>query len=355
MIEPRPQTQVFEHLRDDLYDPQAPVLGVHTMSEFIFCPLAGAISSEQLDTDRGSELIPTLGGLPTHDIDRIRERMEHLSHALKVSCVWSLGTILLFTLMLLIFGDWGVFFVVPIAIALSRCLRQFFDYRVLRRRLRLAERAVESSFDPRSPATQNINWWELIRAGYTSVEPRATLSEDDIRLQGKPWRILQHRDMFLPVIKINAPNERRDLREGRLHTQQFARLAAYASLLYFTQRVVPEWAIVIFNNSYDGIAIPLDHNVWRHLQHGLPLARERFQAHKNPDNFLKRPGKDSHICASCPFGIPRRVGRPTVLNGIEVLEFTTESENGERYHSTCGDRFRWVPPTKAAKSLGLLK
>jgi hypothetical protein len=37
-----------------LRDENAPRLGVHTMSEFMFCQLAGVIAVDQQDGDRGS-------------------------------------------------------------------------------------------------------------------------------------------------------------------------------------------------------------------------------------------------------------------------------------------------------------
>src|SRR5690606_31241947 len=62
------------NLAESLTDSTAPRMGVHTISEILFCKRAGLLVIDQKSNDEGSEFepAPALGGLPTHDVEAIR-------------------------------------------------------------------------------------------------------------------------------------------------------------------------------------------------------------------------------------------------------------------------------------------
>ena len=178
-----------------------------------------------------------------------------------------------------------------------------------------------------------------------------------INLKGKPWRILRRSDRHIPVIRIRVPEyDGTNLTAVRLYEKHRARIAAYAYLIETCEQGRADWAIVLYNDSDDGIAVPLGNSDWQAFRNGLLKARREItELRKNP-RYRPRP-PEGRECTGCLFGCPRPVGwQPTILANTELPPFATSDSRGKgAFPSTCGDRFQNVPPHHLAEELGLLK
>lgn len=341
-----------------LKDETAPRLGVHTMSEFMFCQLAGVISVDQRDEESGSEMgkAPALGGLPTHDLPVIRNQLEKLSEEMKLPVALNLGIIMLIVGMVFSGELIGLVLLVPLYVTLRWNWQLLECYATLKKRLWIAEHAEkkEPNWDLRQ--VQEINWWGLIRSGFESVEKAAPLFDPSINLAGKPWRVLHRGSCQYPVLQIRLQEGLHDeRRQGNLRSQQFARIAAYAYLLNQLERAESDWAIVLFGKSDEGIAIPLSQEIWKCFETGLPLARARHGKYEEGTEFLPKPRQGTAPCAHCPHGQPKSPKEKSIFKGVPVVPYLTATPDGNRLlHSTCGDRFHWVPPHETSVKMGLM-
>lgn len=346
-------------LSRELNDDMAPQMGVHTLSEFVYCRRAGVISEDSRSDDPGSELprSPALGGLPTHDLDRIEEAMEQIAGQLKYPVGFAVVLLLSAVVVYWNFTLLPAVAFVPVLVITGRWLfRLLKDYWSLRKSLRLAERSAikEPDWDLRQP--QPIFWWSLIRAGFVSEERLQPLVDPDLRLKGKPWRVLHRGRTVYPVLRIRVEDERHDRsREGRLRKQQLARIAAYAYLFSRCERADSSWAIVLFGRSNEGVAVPIDEKAWMAFYNGLLLARDQLTTYHKDSRF--RPDANIPACLRCPLGRPKLLTQKTVLRrGVEIAPFGTEvPQKGDVYHCQCGDHFHQIPPHEKALKLGLIR
>lgn len=341
-----------------LRDENAPRLGVHTMSEFMFCQLAGVISVDQQGEDSGSEMnkAPALGGLPTHDLPIIRNQLEKLSDEIKLPVALNLGLIM-FVIGMVVIGELiGLVLLVPLYVSLRWNWQLFERYAALKKRLWIAEHAEKKEPNWTLRQVQEISWWGLIRSGFESVEKAAPLFDPSINLAGKPWRVLHRGSCQYPVLQIRVREGQHDeRRQGNLRSQQFARIAAYAYLLNQLEKAESDWAIVLFGKSDEGIAIPLTQDIWKCFETGLPLARNRHGQYEGGTEFLPKPRQGTAPCAHCPHGEPTTSKEPSIFKGVPVVSYLTATPDGRRLlHCTCGDRFHWVPPHETSVKLGLM-
>jgi len=351
-------SDAMQGLSQELAEADAPYLGAHVMSEFIYCPRAGIIGVDQREDDTGCEgdEVPMLGGLPMHDIDRIQATLDRLRQELKLPIAWCAGLVVMLLLgMLTISGLVLPFFIIPFYFTGRNLRDRLTEYATLRNRLREAETASVQEPDWSLRQPQPINWWCLIRAGFTSHEPTAPIVDKDVHLAGKPFRILQRGAFHIPVMHLTVTDNEDDLRrQGRLRPPQRARLTAYAYLLHQVQRSQSDWAIVLFKGSYEGVAIPIDQSMLAMLAQGIKNARAILKEYASDSEYAPRPARETAPCVNCRFGKPTTSDEPSRFRGVPVTPFYSQSVNGRQYHCICGDRFRWVPPHRDAKELGLL-
>lgn len=342
---------------NELADNNSPRVGVHVMSEFMYCPRAGIVTFDQQKEDTGceAEVAPALGGLPMHDLNRIQKMLQALREQLAFSCILNVVSA---TVVLLAYLAWGLPVLLLLvgnyyaAIWLRGLLR---DYDILRRRLKEAETAAIQEPDWSLRVPQEIYWWSLVRAGFDVIQKQAAILDRDLHLAGKPWRVLQRGGKHIPVIKIPVPADLDDpRRHGQMSRQARARLAAYAYLVNRVERGQSDWVIVVFGQSYQGVAVPIDESMMSLFATGLQSARQMLAQYLADPTFIPDPARGASPCIRCPHGQPDRPETPTVFRGVQVTSYITQSADGKRYHCICGDRFRWVPPHEDAKRLGLL-
>ena len=345
-------------------DEDALQIGVHVMSEYIYCHRAGIIAVESQQEDSGTEFVPApaLGGVPTHEVDKLEAALEKFTKSLQQVGMLFLGVLVVIAAVAPFEPSLAMILLVGAVIGGAVTGRFWWWHEVKRylfckKRLREARRAAKREPNWQLNAQQAVHWWELIQSGFDSRELNQPLYNPDVNLKGRPWRILRRGDKHLPVIRIRVADfDPGNLTQVRLREQQRARMAAYSYLIETCERGQADWVIVLFNRSDDGLAVPLGQHDWRAFRDGLVEARAEFR--KLRENMRYRPAapEGRRPCVKCPLGQPRRVGKkPTVLAGSELPAYaTSDRDDRAKYHCTCGDRFQDVPPHEDAEKLGLL-
>ena len=330
--------------------PDAPWIGVHVLSEFMFCPRAGIIAFEESPDDTGQELdrAPRLDYLPDFEVALIEQGLRDAWDRISTVALWS------FAGGLLIVG--GSFFVwLGLAFLLlpggwyasQSLLRDFAAVWELHRRLATAERAVAAEPDPSSEELQAVNWWNLLKAGFTPVEYEEAHADPELRVAGRPWRVLHKGSLRIPVFR-----KRRG--EAELYPQHFARMAAYCHVLAAAEGGESPYGIVLFGDGYDGATVPDTSQHRETFFHALRKARRHLKA-LAVRKWTPEPPPATY-CRGCPCGKPRRYVpgySEAVLSGVRISASPRRGNNGKLYHSTCGDRFDWAPPHEWAEDKGI--
>ncbi len=346
-------SDVIDELQSELADPDAPRIGVHTIGQFAYCPRAGLLSAEAED-DMEMERPPSLGGLPQHDVDRMQQALSDLAERIKYPTAINIG---LAVVALWLWMTWGWVLATPLFLPMYYSLRWLVSllqaYHLLQKRLSQAAAAasVEPNWDVDVP--QPVNWWSLLRVGFDSIE-KQTLEDFQLRIAGKPWRVLHRGDVEIPVLRIQVEEHRlQQYRNGRLRKHHLARIGAYSYLLNRCERADSSWALLLFNWSDEGIAVPLTPIVWETFKEALTTAREHL--HEFGRNINHAPDPNVSACGACPLGAPRKSNGPTDVRkrGLAILPFGTENSDGTVYHSQCGDYFRWLTPHQSNRDVGL--
>ena len=324
---------------------------VRTLGESVFCPRAGILSYLQPTDEEEPEYDrPNLDFLPQYSAVIIEEQ---LALHLRRLAIWSGLTLAAFAT-----GGAGLWFswkpVVVVAAVMLFGFGRFFS-RELRAVLTLADfRRQALQAQPKEPppdlsASVAVNWWELLKCGFDSIRLQESLRDESLKLVGKPWRVLRKGSLRIPVIKL----ESNKFEAGRfwIYPQHEIRLAAYAHLLATCERGEVPYAIALFGDSFDGIAIPMTAELKDQVQRQLDAAREVIRRHlagKSTD-----APANTKICSGCPFGYPRKLtgaelkSPPVTIHGVP-------GRDGRHYHSECGDLFSWTPAHRLAKKIGLL-
>ncbi|QDV26073.1 hypothetical protein [Aureliella helgolandensis] len=347
----------FRELQQEMADSTAAMLGIHTLGEAVFCQRAAVLTLEKQEEDVGLEesALPVLGGLPTHDIDRIQAKLESLWRELRFWPLIVASCILPALIGLALMGNYYIAVLVSVSLVVfSRWPYELWcEIKYLQERLMIAQVAIKSEPDWTQVRTQAVDWWSLIRAGFNSVEKTRVLIDAELKIQGKPWRVLQRGQYQYPVILVKCDSEERlnQLRDGKLHPQQVARLVAYSCLLTLQERTKSEWAIVLFAGTDTGIAVPIVEKYFDYFKSGLATGRRLISNKDHGHRDIAEKPTKFNPCAGCRFGAPEVYRLQQGL--AQTTPYLTRGTDGKLYHSQCGDRFGDVPLHRASEELGL--
>ncbi len=351
------------------------------MTEFMFCPRAGLILYEQQTDDSGEEqpARPTpLDYVPRYNMDAINRALNAEFQSwwkaawrpalLATALGWSFLSreelwlmfgqavdaatrLSLFAPMLMFFGC--MIATPPLLVfVFARLLPWVFDP-TLRAIDRVAElnrcRLAAESAEPVIPDVRDrpveVNWWSLLKAGFDSISyhDKDLLQDSELRLSGRPWRVIRHGSLRIPVFrkgKCDGPNGR------RLYPQHFARIAAYCQLLQTSEAGECPYGIILFGHTFEGFAVPIGRKTDQALKDGLFRARSTIKAHLQLGRE-PAPPRTTGRCGKCPHGYPRVFRDSSSLHqlrGAEVQLYGSCGGDKRTYHSLCGDRFLWCPP-----------
>lgn len=337
-----------------------PWLGVHVITEFMFCSRAGLIAYElgqEDDDEYYEELQPNLQYLPCYDLSQIEERLnwiaEEMKRRLRTCVVTSLVVLSLLAVIASISRlSFNSFLAIAIVLLVCLLIWGFTAVGTLRPSLEILQRryAAATSAIPQEPAestdNESVNWWDLLAAGFESVVYREPLRDPKLRVAGRPWRVLRKGSLRIPVWRRRGENAAdRDLRR-----QHYARMAAYCHLIEQAEGGRSPYGVVLLGeNEYEGITVSNGRGSNTAFHKGLRKARS-VVSEAQSGNEPYPP--DSRRCWNCPKGKPysyregisdARTGR---LNSPVNLQRSLLDDRN--YHSECGDRFCWLPPHQRA-------
>lgn len=313
-------------------------VGVHVLSEHVFCARAGTLALEFEGKDQGEEgthLGPRLDGF-CYDYDeaRFNEVIQNDWGELRRWLTWFAPAALL------PFAAWRLH---SVPAALFASLPMFWIVAgildtvkklITHMRARAACRAAASVTIDMAPTNLiKVDWWSLRKAGFDCHKPVDAYSDD--HLVGKPWRVLIKDTMWrIPVIRKHRG-------DAVCHSQHIVRAAAYCQLVESCEGGRAPFAVLLFAGSYDCMIIPNSSASQRELDRALDDFAE-FLRVSDGGRFIPAVPPD-HRCRGCPWGRPIPMSEPTILKGQTLWPLRIEGIRKGEFHCQCGDRFNFVP------------
>lgn len=332
-------------------------VGVHVLSEFLFCPRAALIASES-SADEGDEE-PNLGPR----LDLLIDYNEHwFIEALQQSWgemrLWL--TLMAFAILVVMLAGYlhsltaGVILSLPIFVLLAKCWDTLTNIIALVREQSLYRAAPDVVIDLEPSEIKRLSWWSLRKAGFDCNKPPERFDNPAGNLAGKPWRLLKKGSLMIPVI-------RRRHGSSEWGTQHEVRLSAYCDLIEKCTGGEAPFGVILFAGTSDCVIIPNTKARQTTYERALNDALKFMEPRKEGTPPTNSP--TDNRCSGCPHGKPRMFQpgeSDTVLNGKPLSACTANSVRPDgqfhgEFHSTCGDRFRWVPPHKEAIAIGIAK
>ena len=322
-------------------------LGVHTLSEFVFCHRAGIIASEQRDEQREEEprLGPRLDFMAMHEHELIETR-ERYWQIIRFATPVAIIGLLLIVVALILFDHWvwaSVGFI-PALWGLSEISFALPLFNDARKALNALERAESRDDLLKVTETVRVDWWTLRRSGFDCQKLIDRLDAPDNSLGGKPWRVLVTQDnCHIPVIWRPRGVESYGI-------SQAVRLAAYARLLEECHNTVSPVGVIFYLGTTECDIVPISTQLRSQLTTSIGEARRAMtciRQHSSPP-----PQPTDRRCQGCCFGQPRRfksgISETQLANAtFPAIKFDGYRSDGSycgEFHSTCGDRFQWTPP-----------
>lgn len=350
----------------DNQNPSGKIIGVHTLSEFVYCSRAGIISYQQKKDDAGIEDgFADLTYMPDYDIVlakqeivRIVRRLESFAFGLLGG---SLATVILAVAVKPFLGFLCLLLLVPSALFFARRIYQDFK-RFFRLKATIAayNSQVEQRPDLSNPKTELISWYSLLKS-FDVEKCHDQLIDHEMGVAGRPWKLLHRGDVCMPVFFCRKPasaGEKNRDPISWLFPQHFVRMRAYCHLVEKNTGTHSPCGIIVFAGTMKAVAIKFWNNEGANHQfeEALFLARQTLNEFEQFDSVGVPSPK---TCVRCHLGKPRTYrlsGRTVIRNGSSVKPTLHRIVTGEKtttYHSTCGDFFRWIPPHEKAAELGL--
>lgn len=321
-----------------------PFISVHALGEFIYCPRAGMLAVEGQTADGDNPVCEgaNLRFLPRWSLERIKRRLADMFW--RIAGYFFGLQVLLFTAVMS-YGNGPVLMpvlcLVGVAWLLWRMCRAVHAVCVLSCRWGRARHAKPSEPDQNCGQSQPVGWWSLLNAGFESVSYKDLLRDEHWRIAGRPWRVLRKGSLRIPVIRLKG--------KLSLRRQHYARIAAYCHLLETCEGAESPYGVVVQSETYEGKTIPNVPGSRKLFHDSLVAARQVIQGARK--GRVPSVSGDGRPCWTCPLGTPlvyRRGITETTCDGRVLPPKVRAGVDGRCYHSSCGDRFGWVPPHEKA-------
>jgi hypothetical protein len=318
-----------------------PALGVYVLTEFVYCPRAGLCAHEtEHDEEEDSPPLSFFSFNPLYSLAEIEAALQQAISEM----TWYVGGAAFSAVLAVLLSIWidklvgiaGVFGLLWfLTFAVQRGVLAF----QLNQQRKQALAGKHREPNPNSSDVQAVHWWDLIQAGFQSQAAQDPLIDPELNFSGRPTRFLRRGNVVIPVWRM--PHY-----DGRLHPQNFIRMAAYCHLVQKSlgAGVESPYGIILFGHGLDGVAIPFTLQRRMDLLEALRSAREAIE---KTSKRTDPPPADPAVCSHCRYGKPRiQVPGETdnICNGISLPVFPAFTADNKCLHSLCGDRFRWLPP-----------
>lgn len=344
------------------------MLGVHTLSEFVFCPRAGIISHEQKANDQGVDTgYVDLSYSPDYDIfvaklevKKIVKRLENFSLGILGGTI---ATVVFGLALKPFLGFLSLLVLLASAAFLSpRIYRDFKRFHHLKKLIKQYDREKMRTPDLENPESERIPWYSLLKS--CSVEKcHDLLVDEELGISGKPWKLLHKGKACLPVFFCRRPASASEEESNPLvwiKRQQIVRMKAYCHLIEKNTGKESPCGFVVFAGTSDAVALKFWNNrkAERQLDDAMMIARATLEEY---ERFGKVGVPAANLCSGCHLGKLRtyRSATNTALrNGMPVRPKLHKVDDGKKtktLHSVCGDVFRWIPPHEKAIELEIIK
>lgn len=324
-------------------------LTVDALSEFVFCPRAGLIVHELEQVK--DELPPryNVDYVPLYDLASVEEALNRQMNRLWI-LLGAMGLLLAVAFVAYLSGQ--MLLLAPVGLGVL-----WLSWRGTRRLnlvLELAEisstarAAVAREPAPTARGYEAVNWWELLAAGFDSVPYRESLVDDTLGIHGKPWRVLRKGSFRIPVVRL-ASEEKPDTPLPK----HVISVAAYCHLLRTCEGQESPYGVLLFGNSWDGVAIVTSDELHAQLLAAVTIARKQLPL------LAQSVAVEGSIlldeCVGCRHGRPVAVDavRGSPWWGEDAVIHGVSGKDGQLYQSCCGDRFEWIPPHRKSLALKL--
>jgi hypothetical protein len=339
---------VFNIPQEPRFHNGPPEVGVHVLSEHVFCPRAALLARES-GVDSGEE-----GVMPSQCPDGVFDYDEH-RFVEAIHAAWAdvrfwlmmLAPALIFVLA--VWRLWSPMTGLMATLPFFYCLARLWECGVrvvdLIREQAVFNAAAVTEVDSAATGIRQVNWWSLRKAGFDCLKPADSMSDPEYRLAGKPWRMLvKGTTLRIPVIRKHRG-------ERVWRPQHRVRISAYCRLIEVCQGGHAPFGILLFADSYECLIIPNTVVEKSQFEQALEEVRD-FLRLQEQGQFAPMKPVDNR-CRGCPFGEPRQFerGQETKVNGMPIVPLQTNAADNKLYHCPCGDRFNWVPPHELAVKL----
>jgi len=341
-------------------DNRTPWVGVHVITEFMFCPRAGLIAyekgqQEEYEEENFDAKRPNLTYIPCYDLNQIEmalgralQDLKRLFKILLIASVVSIFAAAVISASLSLgfsgFVGFTVFALIVVAfIGLQKIIPLNRRIKILRERRWAAQKAKAMEPNPRMTDNELVNWWDLLKAGFESRSYREPLLHPHWKVAGRPWRVLRKGSLRIPVWK----RRKGDNLNKKLKGQHYARMAAYCHLIEKSEGGQSPYGIILLGDeSYEGITVSNGPGSRSAFHKGLREARRVILAAQN--NNDPRAPQSTNRCSNCPSGKPFAYREGISNNRSGRLNSSVNAQqsslDNRYYHSECGDRFNWLPP-----------
>lgn len=331
------------------FEETQPLVAVHVLSEHVFCPRAAMLALESGDDDGSEEpmLGPRLDWAGDYDEQRFAEELNQHRDTRRYWLFWlALSCLLVLALWTFVHPGSALAACVAPIFCLAMIIKSLLRSIDLVRQRALLRRAPEIEFDVNAAEIRWVNWWSLRKAGFDCLRPDR-MYDRQLRLVGRPWReLVKGSNVRIPVIY-------KRLGEVKCRPQHLVRIAAYCRLIQACEGASAPFGVIVFAGSYNVLVIPCTEERRTAMLQALDEARWYMNVLQTRN---MEPGKPApEVCSGCHWGKPRQHSDESVttLRGRRIRARRTHATNGREYHSTCGDRFDWVPPHHDAVQLGI--
>ena len=342
------------------------IIGVHTLSEFVFCPRAGVISHELKNDDSGVDTgFVDLSYSPDYDMFLAREEFSKIGKRFERFSFGLLGATLTTSILGLavkpFLGFLCLLVIIPaVAFLTPRLYRDLVQYRHLRKLIALYESKEKQLPDLKNLEMETIPWYSLLKS--CDIEKcHDLLVDEELGIAGKPWKLLHCGNVCLPVFFCRRPmsaSESENDPTAWLKNQHSVRMKAYCHLTEKNTGKHSSCGIIVFAGTMDAVAIKFWNNrVAEHqFEDALVIARETLVEF---DRHEKVGVPASNVCVRCHLGRPKVYRlEPGIArrDGSDIrpsLHRVKANGKSQTVHSICGDFFGWIPPHEKAFELKL--
>ena len=280
-----------------------PLLGVHVLTEFVFCKRAGLVSHVEGKKDTGVELsVSDLDYMPFYELQEMDQALAKLQRR----AVWLGGAtlLLIFAAATAALIHWllALLLLTSTCIPILNLIRTLFrGYQIYSEKQRFLTTRSQTP-DLTNLDDEELDWRAIIRHGFDSGEPIDPFIDRELGLAGRPWKLLKIKNVCIPVFKCRPTtpkNPKGQKPSNWLYKQHYVRIEAYCQLIQSCTNYQAPCGIVLFAGSHRAFVIKPSAATNELLAHALDDAWNaigQFEIEYQPQPPEKR------FCRGCKRG-----------------------------------------------------